>query len=417
MAPVFLNNNATTDLSWYPSNCLLIYGAVGQSFQRGVNFDLDQILSPVPVFPANAFMLPNGPLAGAETALDLVPAFESPTAQTRETPCSSFANNLIAKVDQAMGYKPKVAIILSAQSGQTLTRLDRGTLRYNLLIGGIRQATAYALRQGLIPIYAGTLVEQGQANNAEQSATYGVGFEAWMRAIADDAKAITGQAETPLAYVMQVAAGTRRDPWDASFFEQGAAAAQYDLCGDTIRLVGPDYQFPVGADLRHPNSVGYYRMGALFAEAVFAQTAKAGFHPIMVLRGRKMSATRIRLEFAVPDKGDLMLDGSGDVAATTASFYGFQVASSLGAECQIAAVTIPASPDPANINRRFVDIDTVSPIISGATVYFAQRADGDDGAGPAFGPRGNLRTVATYQPLLGAARPHWCPAFTKEVAA
>lgn len=120
-----------------------------------------------------------------------------------------------------------------------------------------------------------------------------------------------------------------------------------------FRLVGPGYHFPVGADLRHRDSVGYYRMGALFAEAVFAQTPKAGFHPIMAPGGCKMSATHIRLKMAVRDKGDLLIDGSGDVAATTASFSGFQVASSLGAECPNVAVTIPASPDPAYIDRRF----------------------------------------------------------------
>ena len=403
------------DLSWYPPNVLLIYVGVGQSYARGATADVGTVISTTPVYPNLALMVANGPLVTRRTNLDLVSARETPTPKTQETFGSGFVNNLISKVQSTFGISQKVAFLLSAENSQPLTRLNRGSLRYNLALDGIRDAKEHALRHGLIPIVAGALCEQGQADDWVHRATYAAGLQRWSMDFAADARAITGQSDDPLFYVMQVAAGNRRDPWDASFFEQGAALAQLDLHGHgLIRLVGPDYQFPISADLRHPTSVGYYRLGALFAEAVFAQTSGQGWHPILCRRAFKIGTNRIRLDMAVPDKGDLMIDLAGDIVPTEAACCGFLVMAE-GAACPVTAVSIPASPDLANINRRWVDLDVETPSGAGAKVYFAQRADGTGGLGPVFGPRGNLRTVATYQPLLGPPRPHWCPAFTVEV--
>jgi len=409
----------TGTLSWLPSNVLMIFGVMGQSNADAVNSDTgDAIISGSAVYPTKALMVPGGPRITVETGADLVPLVEAVNSGRRESLCSGFANNLIAKVEAAFGFQPYVATILSAHTGLKISELNRGSSYYNLGLAGIRDATAYALRQGLTPIYAGTLWVQGEAELSKQQVkTHARALQRLSRDIAADAMAITGQADAPCLFTTQVATGNSRDLSSATWFPDSSGLALYETDGDgLIRLSGPMYQMPISSDNLHLSCAGQYWQGAQFAQAVFGELANTGWHPIKFVAGRWTSSTILRLEFAVPDNGDLTIALGEAVTDTVNSVRGFQAVGPTGAALPISSVTVPVSPDASNISARFVDISFATAPGGPVRIAYAHRRDGSSGNGPVTGMRGLLASAATYTPLIGGAHRHWCPAFIADIA-
>ena len=407
------------DLSWYAPNTLCIAGFYGQSNIGSLNKDTgDAILSPAAMAPTRALMVAGGPHVFGPTWADLVPLVEAVCDGQRETPCSGFANNLIAKVQTAFGFQPYVAVVNAAKSSQKIAMLNRGSDQYEFLLAGVRDAVAHAVKYGLVPRYIGTFWGQGEAEVAKcQTLGHARKLKQISRQIATDMRLITGQADDPIFFTTQIATGGSRDLWDATWMPDAPGLALYETDGDDlIRLAGPMYQFQISSDGRHLACGGQYLHGAQFAEAAFGEIAKGGWHPIKCVNGWRRSSTVIRLEFAVPDDGDLALITNEAVADTIDSFKGFQACKASGAALTITSVAVPASPDPVNIAARFVDIALSTAYNGSVRVAYAHRRDGaNSGNGPVVGMRGLLATVDKYPTLACGEQRHWCPAFIREI--
>ncbi len=404
--------------SWWPENVLLIFPVMGQSNADAVNDDTgDALISTVAVYPDNALM-PNGGRRYSSTVNGvLVPLVESVVGARRESLCSGFANNLISIVDAAMGYKPRIFTFTSALSGTEIALLNRGSVQYNAMLDGVRDGVAYALANDLIPIVAGALWVQGEADSQAQKESYRRGLIRLARDFADDAMVLTGQADTPRFFAAQPrsGAGTLAPTAGSSWYENGAGIGTYEADGsDLIRCVGPLYQFPISSDLLHLACAGQYGSGVQFARAVWGEFGGQGFHPIKCVGGVFLDAVTLRLEYNVPDNDALTIRDSAEVTDTTATKKGYFVTDRFGSAVTISSVTVPASPS-GSINDRFVDLVFSTAPATPVTVRYAQVRDAA-GDGPVNGARGCLATATAYTDLTSTERRHWAPAHTIKVS-
>lgn len=393
---------------------VLVYG---QSLHRGATTGPDPITT---TQPYHNVMLKSGVLARPPFAVDysaFVPLAErylEPTQNEAETPTSSMLNRMVELLLKPGETSSDIRFVGGApgHGGRRIDQLNRGTVLWDQMLDQITAAKAIANAEGRSCSVWALAWGQGENDYALNPYTgvdwttleYYTLFRQLVGDFAEDAADITGQLFQPVTVCYQTAAHRRfsRD-------HNSIAIAQWRVARDDPRvtLACPMYAIPTNWDNLHLTGDSSIQLGRYEARALARtaqhQVAWKPLWPTLILwQGRVIDIT-----FNVPD-GALVFDTT---LVSAASNMGFDVWSNgVPVTGAIQSVEI--------VGRDRVRIRLQNDMPLGSTLTYARGRPGDpETAGPASGPRGNLRDTEgdsdNYVDSSGARRymHNWCVAF------
>jgi hypothetical protein len=226
------------------------------------------------------------------------------------------------------------------------------------------------------------------------------------RNLADDVRAMTGQTETPVFMITQVA-HTNNDQWDNNVRD-----ADVELDGQgNIRVAAPMYQYP-STDTIHINNSGQNGRGQAIARAVAEEYFGRGWVPVKCIDSRWVSSTVLELDFTA-QTSPLVIDTSGTVISTSGlgNGYGFNFDDRSGSSPTISSVAVVS-------NTKVRLTLSGAPAGKQCRINYATKRDSGNTTqdGPVTGARGCLRDSTSHVNLYGLSnQSNWALAFTREV--
>ncbi|MFY9350388.1 MAG: sialate O-acetylesterase [Sphingobium sp.] len=389
-----------------------VFVGLGQSNQQGYNAVGGELVGDAPIYPDNALMLSGGVrrAAGAR-GTSLVSLVEASDGPLQSTAMSGWVNHFIRDHEAGLGFNPTVVGFVAAIGGLPYMGLKRGTSAYSAFCEGLEDCVRLLRQRGFWRIVAVIDWMQGETDTsdiANMTATrYQSQLKQLARQLADDVTARTGNTETPVLFVDQIAMTVGGDPWTMPVRQ-----AQVAIDGwDNIRQAGPIYCYPHVDDemALHLTSAGQTRRGQQLARATLEEVLGSGWRGIRPIEAAFISATQIRIDFDA-QTAPIVLDTSGAVIATAGNAtHGFRFRDGSGAPPAISgvaaaglSVTITLAAPPTGPRPQIG--------------YAIERNAGSADGGPLTGARGTLRDSSAHESLYGDAdQSNWCPAFILDV--
>jgi hypothetical protein len=326
-----------------------------------------------------------------------------------ETHSSAFAN-LVTKmareellVGQPAG-KTSHDLFLSIHGvgGTAYAGLKKGTQPYAVGMAQVTAAKALAKTLGKSYVVRAVTNVHGESDHINQNAAYEANLAEWQADYEKDVKAITGQTEPIPMFHSQMSSWTKFGQATSPIPSMQTAATVKS--GGKIVLIGPKYHLPYVADGVHLTNEGYRHMGEDYAKA-YRRVVLEGrpWEPLRPLSITRVGAV-ITVKLAVPVP-PIVLDKT---LVVDPGSYGFAYVDAGPSTPAIASVEVTGS-DTVTITL------SAAPTATNRRLQYAFRAAAGASAGPATGPRGNLRDSDATASRYGYALYNWCIHFDELV--
>ncbi len=337
--------------------------------------------------PYDNLTFSSGVVSGGTGLTSLVPLIENSLSEGRsvETPWSAFAN-LVTKaaresvlVNEVPGRRTHDLLVSShGVGGVSYAGLKKGTQPFANGMAQVAAGLSLARAAGKSYVVRAVAIMHGESDHIERNSNYQANLVEWYADYAAGIKAITCQNIPVPMFESQISS------WSVlgqatSDIPSAQLAAHLAVPGGII-LVGAKYHLPYSPDGLHPTNEGYRHLGEDYAKAYRRVVLEGGsWEPL-----RPLSVTRsgvvITVRFSVPAP-PLVLDTT---RVTNPGQFGFEYVDASARPAQIVSVSL-TGPDTATITLSEV------PTASGKRLRYAFTAAPGNPAGPATGPRGNLR--------------------------
>lgn len=413
--PVYVDSaelyGKTVGISYYPD---VMYGFIdtGQSNAISQNKQNDAVLSDVPVYPDNALMFDGiGPWRTNEQSINTTIALvEYDRGNQSETCISGWLNHFIRDFNLAAGYMPTCLGWVVGEGGKSYAERLPGSTAGRVFTQSLKDFVSIAISKNLRPIVYAISITAGEDEVATGVAknSYLSQLKKEARDKIDEVMRVTKQKETPIIFVSQTGAVNVDDD-----YYQPVRLAQLEIDGfNSIRTVGPDYQYPraeayEGNGNIHFNCTGQNWRGQNLAKATIRECFSIGNNVLKPTGQIKwISSSIIEIEFE-PNIEPLVLDETIiDTETDPLDNYGFKFKDDTESTPQITNVTIS--------NSRFVRIElSQEPIGKQKTISYAMNPTTLGKFGPVYGARGCLRDSSEHINMYDSSVQHeWCCAFT-----
>lgn len=371
------------------------YCGYGQSLARGTGSTPVQTVTPP--MPGRLLAWPVGVYAGmADVAIAIS---ESDLADLNDAAPISLESPIMqasAVALAAAGLDVGGITASHAIGGRAYVSLKSGTIPYGNILTSIARAAFFCGVGGQVLRVPAMVWTHGEANRANNAATYQSYMEELAADFAADVAAITGQPSAPVLLIDQMSNWTAYNDLTTSGVPMGQLQAALDNPG-AIECLGPKYMMATydGLHLRGPMSAN---LGARQGRALAQIDAGTWTGPLYMLSALRTGASVV-LSFNRPFGGaDLDLHTG---LVTDPGNYGLSWLDA--GDGNAVTITAVAVSGPMQITV------TLSAAPTGTAPRIGIAVSGTMGAfaGPTTGPRSCIRSASTDTDLNGAAMDHY----------
>lgn len=300
---------------------------LGQSYMDGTKAGNpgDGTVTTAAQHPGFALMFDAGVKPDGADVDGYVDLHEQETTISYETPMSGIADVIMSRLDDRLGFKPRVIFANACRGGMAYWDdraadygLKRGTDTYVEMLRLVQRATEISARAGRRLIVLCAVNMHGERDSGNRF--YGRALDQWQSHVQEDIQRITGQRQPVPMYLHQTNRGgaTGSQP-SLSALAQIAAPDR----NTHLRCVGGLYQVPSGSDGEHTTAVGYRLYGGLLGHFISDDLLGPYAEPLKATRAYFNTATQIDVVYEQPvsvETNDDLINVS-DLGAGKGFFY------------------------------------------------------------------------------------------------